>query len=190
MVSKLNCLFISIIFTVLLVNNITAQPQKGNFINANIGLGVSVPYDDYEIAGSGFYIQGEYVLGLKTWFGLRPYAGFITTSPNEDVTSENLRAFEVTSSAFLLGTKARIVAPIPWIAPYVEIGIGASIGSFTTYTPDTNKEAKGLLYHIPFTIGLALGPKHNVEVAFVYFVHPTVEHVNGAAALGLSFPLN
>ena len=169
---------------------INAQPQKGKFIDAAIGLGISAPYDNIDIGGSGFYAQGEYVFGLKKWFGFRPYAGFIITSPSESITNQNLTQYEVTSKAFLLGGKIRVAAPIPWVAPYIEIGLGASIGSFVTYTPETNKKKNGLLMHIPYTIGLALGRNNNVEVAFTYYDHPSVEQFSGAAAIGLSFPLN
>jgi len=89
----------------------------------------------------------------------------------------------------LLGGKARITAPIPWVAPYVEGGIGASIGSFETVTPGTSLQASGLIYHIPFTVGLSLGPWHNVDVAFTYYFHPTVRQYAGAAAFGISIPL-
>lgn len=167
-----------------------AQPQKGRFLNGNIGLGVSFPYENIDIGSTGFYAQAEYVFGIKKWFGFRPYAGFISTSPNQDLTSSNLSQFEVTTRAFLVGGKIRVAAPIPWVAPFIEFGFGASVGSFDTYTPYTNKSEKGLLYHIPYSLGLALGPKHNVEVAFTYYEHPSMEQVSGAAAIGLSFPIN
>lgn len=167
-----------------------AQPQKGKFINGGVGFAVSGPYDDLEIGSSGFYLQGEYVWALKSWFGLRPYAGFITTSPDDDLTSKSFTGYQASSKAVLLGCKTRIAAPIPWFAPFIELGVGASIGSFITHTPFENKSSKGLIHHIPVTLGLALGPKHNVELAFSYYGHPTVRQFSGATAIVLSFPLN
>jgi hypothetical protein len=44
--------------------------------------------------------------------------------------------------------------------------------------------------HIPFSIGLALGPKHNIDVGFTYYYQPSVQQFSGATAIGFSFPLN
>ena len=175
---------------VLLTNPVKAQPVKGEFINASIGLGLSAPYDNSDNSGSGFYAQGEYVFGLSKWFGLRPYAGFVLTSPlNTEDKQPNQPEYKVTSKAFMIGGKARILAPIPYVAPYFEVGLGMSVGTFQTYTEETNIKKSGVLPHIPFSIGLALGRKHNVEVAFTYYYHPTAEQFSGAFALGYTFPI-
>ncbi|WP_412986351.1 hypothetical protein [Pontimicrobium sp. IMCC45349] len=178
-----------LLITLFSTNMLYAQPQKGRFIDASIGFGISIPSDDIDIEGSGFYAQAEYVFAIKKWFGVRPYAGVIFTSPTE---SENpsLSEYRVSSDALMLGGKARVCAPIPWFAPYFEVGLGASFGKFETYTPFDNIEKKGVLMHIPLTFGVALGKKHNVEIAFSYYYHPTASQVNGAAAIGMSFPLN
>jgi hypothetical protein len=78
--STLFTLFAITIFTMSFSNIAIAQPQKGEFINASVGLGFSAPYDNVDVIGSGFYAQGEYVLGITKWFGVRPYAGFMITS--------------------------------------------------------------------------------------------------------------
>ncbi|MFD1615571.1 outer membrane beta-barrel protein [Gelatiniphilus marinus] len=178
------------IITVLFSNITNAQPNKGRHIDISIGYGFSTTSDELDLYGKGFYLQGEYVFGLTRWFGLRPYAGFITTSHDENASDPNLTGFEVTTKAFLFGGKARVSIPIPWIAPYLEIGIGGSLGSFTTFTPNVNKKENGFLMHIPLSFGLALGPNYNIEVAATYYFHPTIEQVSGAAALGFSIPLN
>lgn len=190
MTFNLRTIFIVIIFTILLCNLSQAQPRKGEFIDVSIGYGLSFPFDDVDITSSGFYVQGEYVLGLSKWFGIRPYAGLIVTSTDKNTNIESQPEYKVTSKAFLLGGKARISAPIPWVAPYFEVGIGLSMGSFETFTPYTSIKKNGVVMHVPYTIGLALGPKHNFEVAFSYYVHPSVEQFNGAAALGFSFSLS
>jgi hypothetical protein len=166
-----------------------AQTRKGEFINASIGLGLSSPDDESDVFGNGFYAQGEYVLNLNTWFGLRPYAGFILTSSEQTDDPQNQSAYEVTSNAFLLGGKVRVTAPFPWVAPYFEIGIGASMGSFKTFTPFTNLEENGILFHVPFSVGLALGRKNNFEIEYTYYFHPAVEQACGAVAIGYTFPL-
>ena len=176
--------FILIIICFTYITN--AQPKTGEFINASIGYGMSAPYDNVNINGSGFYAQGEYVMGISKWFGIRPYGGVIFTSENKNDKQQNQVNYKVTSKAFMLGGKARFCAPIPYIAPYLETGLGLSIGSFETYT-DISRN--GIIMHIPFSIGLSLGRKHSVDVAFTYYYHPSVKQFSGAAALGLSFPL-
>lgn len=190
MLSTLRNTFIIAIFTIFLTNLAKAQPRKGEFVNISVGLGLSAPYDDVDITGSGFYAQGEYVMGITKWFGIRPYAGLVLTSADKNVDPQNLPEYKVTSKSFLLGGKARVCAPIPWIAPYFEVGVGASIGSFETYTPYTNIKKNGILIHVPFSIGLALGPKHNIDVGFTYYYQPSVRQFSGATAIGFSFPLN
>lgn len=177
------------IIVLLFSGVIEAQPQKGEFLNVSIGYGQSAPYDDVDIGGSGFYAQAEYVIGLTKWLGIRPYAGLIFTSPNKS-DNQALLEYKVTSNAFLIGGKARFLIPIPWVAPYFEAGVGASIGKFVTHTPITYKEEKGVLTHIPVTIGLALGRQNNIEIAATYYYNPSVEQFSGAIAFGLTFPLN
>ena len=80
MSSTFRNVFAITIFTILLSNLAKAQPKTGEFIDASLGLGLSAPYDDSNIMGSGFYAQGEYVYGISKWFGLRPYAGVVITS--------------------------------------------------------------------------------------------------------------
>lgn len=178
------------IFTVLISNAAIAQTAKGQYIRASVGYGISAPYDDVDTDGSGFYAQGEYLFNLSTWFSLRPYAGVIFTKTRKDDSPQQEPDYKVTSNAFLIGGKARVTAPIPWVAPYVEGGIGTSLGSFETYTAYTDIKKNGLLWHIPFSLGLQLGPKHNFDIGFTYYFHPSAEQFAGAVAFGLSFPVD
>ena len=179
---------IIIIFSIFLALQVNAQ-EKTQSINIALGLGLSAPFEAYDITGTGFYLQGEYVLDLASWIDIRPYAGLILTHANTDDSLPNEPTYKVTSNAILLGGKTRIKAPIPWVSPYLEIGLGASIGSFKTFTPSRNIEKNGLLFHIPFSIGLELGRKHNFDIAFTYYFHSSIEQFSGAAAFGLSIPL-
>jgi len=178
---------IALILSALTLPQLTnAQPNVGKSVKASIGIGFSAPYDDIDLGGSGFYAQGEYVFGITKWFGVRPYAGVIFTHADENV---NLPGYRVTSDAFLFGGKARIVAPIPYVAPYFEVGIGGSIGSFETYTPFTNIKKNGFLMHVPVSLGLAIGKKHSVELEFTYYYHSAADQFSGAAAVGFTFPI-
>lgn len=179
-----------IIFAILASAQVNAQLIKEESIALSIGYGLSAAYDDIDVVSTGFYLQGEYVLALSKWFDIRPYAGLILTKSNGKDLNDNPTPYKATSKAFLIGGKARITAPIPWVAPYLEGGIGASIGSFETLTPYTDLDKSGLILHIPFSLGLELGPNHNFDIAFTYYFHPEVRQFSGAAAFGISFPIN
>ena len=180
-------LFITSLLLFILSHSVYAQPRSGEFIEANVGLGLCAPYDETDLPGSGFFAQAEYVWSPSTWFGVRPYAGLIIASGDSD--KVGMESYKIKSNAALLGAKVRIAAPIPYVAPFIESGIGMSIGSFETYTPDTSLKKSGALLHIPLTIGLAIGRNHNYEVKFSYYYHNEVQQYAGAAALGFSFPL-
>ena len=169
-------------------NLVNAQLKKGDYINAAIGYGISFPTDKSTITGTGFYAQGEYVHSISKWFSVRPYAGIVLISGNSD-RQQYQYDYHVTTKALLIGGKVRISAPIPYVAPYIELGLGASIGSFETYTPLINNKKSGIISHIPFSLGLALGHKHKLDVGFTYYYHQSVEHFTGAVAIGFTFPL-
>lgn len=64
--------------TILASAQVKAQLIKEKSLNISIGYGISAPYDDdVDISGSGFYLQGGYVLDLANWIDIRPYAGLI-----------------------------------------------------------------------------------------------------------------
>ena len=180
-----------LLIIVLTSNFVEAQFIKEKSINAQIGYGVSAPYNSIDnIADDGFFAQGELILKVASWFELRPYAGFILTNSNGKDLNDNPTNEKAETKAFLLGGKVRVRAPIPWVAPYVEIGIGTSIGKFETITAFDNIDKSGIIYHIPFSIGLELGKNNNVDLGFTYYFQPSVEQYVGAIAVGITFPLN
>ncbi|MBO0324020.1 hypothetical protein J0X14_17050 [Muricauda sp. CAU 1633] len=181
-----------LILLLLLISHITkAQFIKEKSLNAQIGYGLSAPYDSFSnVANGGFFLQGELVLTAASWVEFRPYAGFIFTNSNGKDLDNNPTTEKAESKAFLLGGKTRLKAPIPWIAPYVEGGIGVSVGKFETFTFFDDISKSGVIYHIPFSLGLELGRYNNVDLGLTYFFQPTVEQFAGAFAVGLTFPLN
>ena len=164
-----------LIFT-LFFSNLAKAQTKGNFIKGWIGFGSSTSNYEEEnpeiIDGFGFYTQGEYIIGLTKWFSVRPYAGAIFTSTDENK-YKNPQGYKVETNAFLLGTKVRICAPISWVAPFIETGVGASIGSFETYTNCVNEKKSGVVAHIPIGFGLSVGPKNNIEIGFSFYSNLT-----------------
>jgi len=171
----------------ILLASFTSQAQfiKEKSLNVQIGYGLTAPYDTWSnVVDDGFFAQGELVLKAASWVEFRPYAGVIFTNSNANPGEEFSE-----SKALLLGGKARLRAPIPWVAPYIETGIGTSIGAFKTYTYSEDIDKGGIIYHIPLALGLQLGPDHNVEIGLAYYIQPSVEQLAGAFAIGLTIPL-
>lgn len=181
-----------IVLLIILTSHLShAQFIKEKSVNIQIGYALSLPdysYDD--IADSGLFLQGELVLKAYSWFELRPYAGLILTSSNGKDLNDNPTNEKAESKAVLIGGKVRLRAPIPWVAPYVEVGVGTSVGKFVTSTGFTDIDKGGFIYHIPFAFGLELGRNHNVDLGLIMYFQPTVEQFIGAYALGISIPLN
>ncbi len=181
-----------VVFVFILTSTLAeAQFIKEKSINAQVGYGVSVPYNSVDdIVDGGFFAQGELVLKVTSWIEFRPYAGFVLTSSNGKDLNDNPTNEKGETKAFLLGGKVRARAPIPWVAPYIELGIGTSIGKFETLTAFNAIDKSGLIYHIPFSFGLELGRNNNVDLGFAYYLQPSVEQLAGAFAVGVTFPLN
>ena len=197
MTSPLRNSLLIILFTLFFANHTKAQPRVGKYINVSVGLGLSSSYnienygnqDELEVDGDGFFAQGEYIIGISKWFGIRPYAGLLLTS-SDGGNPQGEPNYKITTDVFMLGAKARLCAPIPYVAPFIELGIGTSIGSFHTFTPSTNYKKSTVLMHVPVSFGLAVGRHHNIELALSYYMTPAANQISGAVALGYSFPIN
>lgn len=184
--NKIKWVWIAILF----VTTANAQFIKEKSVNALIGFATTIPNNSLgETFNDGFYLQGELVLKVTSWVSFRPYAGFIFTGTQGKDENGNRTDESASSKALLLGGKARLRAPIPYVAPYLELGTGASVGKFETqtYVDDINKT--GIIYQMPLSLGLELGKKHNVDLGFSFYFHPTVEQTAGAFAVGLNIPL-
>lgn len=187
MPNTLRAILAVVSITVLFLHLSHAQPRKGEFVSAGIGLGITSPDDLTDIAASGFYTQGEYIFAFTRWFGVRPYAGLMLNNTDTEIGDPNLSEYRISSKALMFGGKIRVAAPIPWVAPYIEIGMGASIGSFETYTPYTNIKKNGLQPHVPFAFGLAIGHKNEVDFGFTFYSIPSAEQIASAMELGFTF---
>ncbi len=180
-----------LIFCLLLTSMLLqAQLEKGHYIAVAAGLGISSPDDESEAGGTGLYAQGEYIIALHKWLSIRPYVGFVNTNRFNETKELDQMGYAVTTQAFFMGGKVRLLAPIRYVAPFIETGLGVSIGTFKTYTEFTQVDKKGIVTHIPFSIGLALGKRNNIELAFTYQFHQSVHQYSGAAAIGYTFALD
>ena len=186
-----------IIFSILAFTQIKAQNLEGRAINTSIGFIANIPSkssdNDYEINAYGFHLQGEYVLPLAEWVNIRPYLGFILTWPNdyEETPSE----YKSTMNAVLFGGKARFILGresediVLGMAIYIELGVGASYGSFKTVTPAANIDMSGVIMHIPIAFGFVIGPEDNIDISIGSYFHPSVEQFAFDLGLGISFPI-
>ncbi len=172
-----------------------AQTFMNRYISLSLSYGVTGGMDDFsnhsEVTsiGKGFYIQGEYVLSFLRWFDFRVYAGFMNTETDQnDEVYENF-GYKTNSRAFLLGGKGRFTIPTTWIEPYCEIGLGASIGSFETINENYRINANGPIAHIPVSMGVVVGPQHNIDIGFLYYLHPEVKQFSGTMAFALKIPV-
>ncbi len=178
-----------ILFTLFGLTRVQAQFISDEAIEVSVGYGLSVPYDEVGFYGTGYFAQGEYVLGINEWVDLRPYAGYIFTEMNESFGGPIKPEDKATVNAFLFGGKARLTLPTEWVAPYLELGVGSTVGTFETVTAKRKFEKSGIFLHFPVSVGFELGPDHNVTLELTGFLHNSPAQVVGAVAIGLSFPV-
>jgi hypothetical protein len=142
--------------------------------------------------GTGLMLEARYsweprqVWGVS-WFGLGGAVGMHRVTTDEE--DCDIRNCEVSTRIGYLSGRARVTAPIPWIAPFLETGLGLSFGQLVTQTRWSDENIRGVRAHVPIAFGLELGPRHSVELGFYTLVHPGRAQLNMAAAFGLSFPL-
>ncbi|WP_029037263.1 hypothetical protein [Salinimicrobium xinjiangense] len=179
-----------IIIAILTSAQVEAQffEERASYIS--LGPGLSAPYEQMDLLQDpGVFAQGEYVLSPASWIDIRPYAGLILTKFKENSSDEVKARYRSSANALLFGGKTRLTAPIPFVAPFFEIGIGASIGSFETFMPAKSIEESGVFLHIPVSLGLVLEAFTNVDIKLTGYFHNDLEQFVGAAAVGLSFPI-
>jgi uncharacterized membrane protein YciS (DUF1049 family) len=178
---------ITLFFLMLLPLLSFTQTEK--FIQASVGFGVSFYENDADVSANGFFLQGEYVFKFSQLLELRPYVGFILTKAVEPENEIN-KNYSVSTNAFFLGGKARLTIPIPFVAPYIELGIGTSLGKFQMETLEHSFNDRGVAYHIPITLGLKLGQNRDFDFAFAYLLHNSKHQIAGAMAVGFTFPIS
>jgi hypothetical protein len=154
-------------------------------VHAYGGLGVDQPSGDgVEGKGSGLLLGAEYARSSFDY--LRFYGGLQFTSPDRDSCGEFVSPCEVSSKIGFFGAKLRLSAPIPYVAPYFEIGLGGSLGRMVTRVSDkVNAVGSGLMFHVPVGVGLAIGSQHSFELGIALLFHPAQRHVSGGFAVGI-----
>lgn len=142
---------------------------------------------DSDADGMGGFGEVEYVYHPIEWATPRAYAGVLLTGSNSDC---QLTPCDVSARIGFLGVKGRLLAPIPYVAPFIELGVGASLGSMSTRAGGiVDIERSGVMYHVPVTLGLAIGEHRDFELSFQYLFHPEQRQFGGAVAIGFGFPI-
>ena len=163
-------------------------------LDLSVGLGLSFPTEQNgrtpDGTGRGGFAQAEYVFRTTEWFTPRLYTGLLFTSPHDDC-GQGVTPCDVSAKIYFLGGKFRLMAPIPYVGPFLELGIGASIGRMRTQIGDTlDVASSGVMFHVPFSLGLALGRDRQFEIAFQYLAHPEQRQVTGGLAIGMTIELD
>jgi hypothetical protein len=189
----------TLFFLTLILSTLQLKAQSRSSIektlNVSIGYGMCTTLDEIdqnmedEIYGTGLYLQCEYNLHLASWVNLIPYGGLIITGVSQDNTYTQKYDYEVTTKALLLGAKVRLVAPIPYFAPYFESGVGMSAGAFVNKTPYRNIDKNGIISHIPITFGVLLGRHQKIDFFFAYYNQPSINQMTGGVGFGINFSI-
>jgi hypothetical protein len=168
-----------------------ADDESPRAVGLAAGLGFAFPDRQYgqDGRGTGAYAEAEYIFRLAHWFTPRLYAG-VVLAPPESNCGAGVVPCDVSARIFFAGAKFRLMAPIPYVGPFIELGFGASAGRISTRNGQrVDVTGEGLMYHVPVALGLALGGRHQFEIALQYLVHPEQQQVSGAAALGVTLDL-
>jgi hypothetical protein len=155
------------------------------------GLGISFPQSHRDGHGLGGSLVYEQLLVGPRWASVRAYGGAFFSRSDQASCVGNLQVCDVSSQIGVGGAKVRFLVPIPYVAPFIEVGAGLSAGSITTRIPaygslpEINEGEFGLLFHIPAGLGLAFGRRHQHKISLDYFSYPGQDHVTGTVSLGI-----
>src|SRR5438128_2647440 len=91
------------------------------------GLGLAFPErqggQDVSGRGTGAYAEAEYIFRPVHWFTPRLYAGLLLTAPESNC-GAGVVPCDVSAKIFFAGAKLRLMAPIPYVGPFIELGFG------------------------------------------------------------------
>lgn len=170
---------------VLAPTQLTAQ-WIGDY-QASGGLGVSFS-PDRDGGGIGGSLLLERNVGSAAWGGGRVYAGGFLSSATSDLCSTAVEPCSVSSQIAVVGAKVKLLVPIPYVGPFIEVGAGLSIGSLENRIGAAFDQVhSGVMVHIPIGLGLAFGSRHQHDLSIDYFAHPGRNHVTGSFSIGVGF---
>ena len=102
----------------------------------SLGLGIVIPSSsDASGYGEGVHAAAEHIVWPTSWFSPSLCAGIEVATPRSNC-GVGVTPCDVSAEFGFVGVKGRLLAPIPWVAPYLELGVGAAIGHFSTQGGD------------------------------------------------------
>jgi len=164
------------------------RPPVRRALDIMAGLGVAYP----TAAGTdgsayGFTAEVSYVWFIQRWFSPRVYAGTLITGQGD---CKGHEPCDIGAQVGFAGGLVHLMAPIPWIGPFFEVGLGASAGSIHTIEGGVvDEHHSGLLPHARLGLGLALGEHNNFEVGLRVIDHFTANNIAGGLMIGVRIPL-
>lgn len=169
---------------------VSAQ-DKGQY-QVSGGLGISFA-PDREGGGVGGSILLERSFLSESWGGARIYAGGLISEADHDTCTVGIRPCSISSQIAVTGAKLRLVVPIPYVGPFFEFGAGLSVGSIESRLgaerglAAIDERHTGVMFHVPVSLGLSFGSRHQHDLSIDFFSHPGRSHVAGSFSLGIGF---
>jgi hypothetical protein len=168
-----------------------ARAELDHALGLDAGFAVAVPDSDARRngGGAGVMLMAEYVKWPGNWFSPRGYAGAVFTSPTPTCDA-GVSPCDIRANLFFLGAKFRLLLPIPYVGPFLELGVGASAGHMAARVGQSlDIDTSGVFLDLPFAFGLALGQEHRFQLAFQFLFHPGESINTGALCIGFDFPI-
>lgn len=159
-------------------------------ISVQAGYGFSAYNHKPDATSGGVWLQAEHIWLIREWFSPRAYGGTLLTWPERNSCGADQRPCDVSNKIGFAGVKARLMAPLPYIGPYIEGGGGISFGKIKTLvTTEEDIDSAGVFGHVAVGAGLALGKHREVDLGFNYLIHPGQKQIGGGLVLGMTIPL-
>lgn len=173
-----------------LLGSATARAEpRPDLLELGAGVGYTLANDSRRVeesgSGMGLWLGGTYRRPLTRWFVPSVYAEAVATSRDKDGCGGCLAE----TRALFVGTQARLILPVPYFSPFLELGVGVGAGRFETLTREIDRKLTSVAFHIPLTLGVMLGRQSDVSVGLRYLVVPRAEQIAGALAVSLTFPI-
>jgi len=103
------------------------------FVGLSLGYGLSASLGNEDLDGGGVWVEGEYGWLVSPWFTPRAFGGMLLTFPNQGSQADQAKcrdagiACDVSAKIGFLGVKGRVTIPIPYVAPFFELGVGGML---------------------------------------------------------------
>jgi hypothetical protein len=166
-----------------------ALAEAAHVVSVMAGVGLVAPESSVNGIGSGAIGGAEYAYQALHWVAPRSYAGVLFAGPGGGC-DRGVDPCELSAEILFAGAKGRLMAPIPYVGPFFEVGLGASAGKLSTRIgADVDTTMSGVDYHVPVGLGIGFGPTHEVQVSFQYLFHPRADVVAGGVVLAYAVVL-